>query len=81
MTIELPGEILRLGRDLDRPFPADLLRLENPALLALMLQIDATPDSILGTGALDWANFPDRMHFITDLFRTWQTDPRLLEEP
>jgi hypothetical protein len=81
MTIELPGEVLRLGRDLRRPFPADLQRLENPALLELMMQIDPTPDSARKTGAPDWAHFPSRMHFITDLFRVWQTEPRLFEQP
>jgi hypothetical protein len=39
-----------------------------------------TPDSPSESGALDWADFKERMHFITDFFRTYQ-ERRLLFEP
>jgi len=34
-----------------------------------------------GTGAEDWAGFPERMHYIADLFRGFQEDRSLLGPP
>jgi hypothetical protein len=42
-------------------------------------QVDLTQDSLQGTGATDWTTFPQRMHFIADLFRARQTNIRLFE--
>lgn len=82
MSITLPnGALLRLGQDLDASFPASLQELANPELRAWLEQYDPTPDSPLGSGAVDWANLPDRLHFIIDLFRCYQERPELLEPP
>ncbi len=73
MTLGLPsGEPLRLGQDLRAEFPATLAALVNAELLTMLGQLDLTPDSRVGTGAEDWSDLPDRMHFITDLFRCFQ---------
>jgi hypothetical protein len=44
-------------------------------------QIDPTPDSTRDSGASDWANFPERLHFIADLFRCYQESPDVFEPP
>ncbi|MEX2467839.1 MAG: hypothetical protein WD995_13095 [Gemmatimonadota bacterium] len=82
MALELPGgHALRLGEDLRGPFPEMLARLEHPELLALLARIDPTPDSLAGTGARDWADLPERVHYIVDLFRRHQETPGLLTPP
>ena len=73
MTIGLPsGERLRLGADLRAGFPPSLRQITNPDLRALLTRIDPTPDSLLESGAVDWADLPERMHFIADMFRCYQ---------
>lgn len=82
MTIELPPGIrLRLGEDLKAGFPPVLQQLNNPALLELLQQIDPTPDSTRGSGAIYWADLPDRLHFIADMFRCYQVSRELFDPP
>jgi hypothetical protein len=82
MTISLPhGKLVRLGEDLRASFPASLRQIHNPELLALLEALDPTPDSSAGSGARDWANLPDRLHFIIDLFRCYQENQDLFEPP
>ncbi len=82
MTLGFPkGKAMRLGEDLAAAFPPSLRRLRHPDLLAMMAQVDVTPDSTVDTGAVDWADLPDRLHFIADLFRCFQEDPDLLLPP
>ncbi len=75
------GACLPLGEDLKAKFPAVLERLENPDLLAFLKKIDPTPDSPQQTGTIDWADLPDRLHFIADLFRCFHDAPILLSGP
>lgn len=82
MTITLPPDRrLQLGKDLPDPFPARLQTLLHPDLRALLASVDPTPDSLGETGAADWANLPERMHFIADLFRCYQENDILLKTP
>ncbi|MFA4903893.1 MAG: hypothetical protein WC600_14265 [Desulfobaccales bacterium] len=82
MTLTLPhGVRLRLGRDLSAQFPPSLEKIANPELQALLARLDPTPDSLRDTGASDWADLPERLHFIIDLFRCYQEVPDLLEPP
>jgi hypothetical protein len=82
MMLELPGGVhLRLGDDLRAQFPATLARITHSDLLALLAHIDATPDSVRGTGAVDWANLAERLHFIADLFRCYHERSELLGPP
>jgi hypothetical protein len=82
MTLALPGgRILRLGQDLTAQFPPTLRQIANPEAQALLQQIDPTPDSMAGTGARDWGNLPDRLHFIVDLFRAYHAEPALFSPP
>lgn len=82
MGLEFPDGIrLRLGDDLHAAFPALLKQLTHPDLCHLMERIDPTPDSLQETGALDWADLPDRLHFIVDLFRCYEETASLLSAP
>lgn len=75
------GQRIQLGQDLKASFPAPLVKLKNKELVALLKQIDKTPDSVLASGAFDWADLPDRLHFIADMFRCFQETPDLLTPP
>lgn len=81
MVLELPGEALRLGRDLTGEFPPNLATITLPECRAVLARFDATPDSMRASGTQDWTNLTERMHFIADLFRSRQTNKRLFEAP
>lgn len=82
MTLHLPGgEVVRLGRDLTTTFPPVLAEIRNPKLRQMLAQTDSTPDSLVGSGATDWANFKERMQFITDFFRAYQERSQLFDAP
>lgn len=81
MTLTLPPDnCLHLGRDLTATFPTDLEQLENPELVALLTQIDPTTNSLRESGAMDWADLKDRIHFIADLFRCYHEKKELFNE-
>lgn len=82
MRLELPGgRVLRLGQDLSQSFPLSLRTIEHPELRELLGRLDPTPGSLFGSGAEDWADFPERMHFVADYFRGFQEDRSLLGPP
>lgn len=82
MELGLPENVhLHLGADLQAHFPADLRTLANPDLLAMLKKVDPTTDSLRDTGATDWADLHDRLHFIADMFRCYQESPDLLLPP
>ncbi|GGU48373.1 hypothetical protein [Lentzea flava] len=82
MTLALPGgELLDLSEDLPATFPPLLAELADPDLLALLKVVDPTADSVLGTAARDWADLPDRMHYIADMFRCHALREDLLDPP
>ncbi|MGW4109707.1 hypothetical protein ACWEFJ_02370 [Actinosynnema sp. NPDC004786] len=82
MTLALPGgELLDLAEDLRATFPPLLAELVDPDLLALLRTVDPTPDSLLDTAARDWADLPDRMHYIADMFRCHAQRADLLDPP
>jgi hypothetical protein len=74
-------KVLRLGQDLRGGFPQSLVQIQNPRLGALLAEVDLTPESLNATGAKDWANFKERMHFIADFFRVYQEQQYLFEAP
>lgn len=81
MTLRVDNEVIRLSQDLYLPCPPELQHPAMPALKTLITLVDPSPEGPAGSGAIDWADFPDRMHFIAEFFRTWQQDPRLFGEP
>jgi hypothetical protein len=82
MTIGLPhGVILHLGEDLTAEFPPSLQHITLPDLQALLARFEPAPDSTRGSGAVDWSDLPDRLHFIVDLFRCYHESADLFEPP
>jgi hypothetical protein len=82
MTLHLAGtEVLRLGRDLQGTFPQQLAQIRNSELSEMLKRIDITSNSLEDSGAKDWADFTDRMHFIADFFRVYQERQQLFEAP
>ena len=82
MTLTLPpDQRLRLGFDLTTTFPDCLKELANESLLTLLVQVDPTQNSVRQSGAIDWADLPERMHFIADLFRCYHEAKDLLQPP
>lgn len=82
MVLELAnGQTLHLNQDLKTPFPASLSQLQNPTLLDFLAANDPTPNNLQDSGAVDWANLPDRLHFIIDLFRSHQENAELFSPP
>jgi hypothetical protein len=82
MTLWLPPDVtLHLGSDLRGLFPVSLRTITRPDLAALLAIIDPTPDSLLRSGAKDWGDLFDRLHFIADLFRCYHDAPDLARAP
>ena len=82
MAIELPQATrLRLGRDLRAAYPPALQAITEPALRDLLARIDPTPDTLRDSGATDWGDLLDRLHFILELFRCYQEWPPLYDPP
>jgi hypothetical protein len=81
MTLHMPGTVLRLGTDVPGEFPPELRQLDHTELRALLAKIDPTPDSTARSGATDWADLGERMHYIADLFRCWHARRELHSAP
>ncbi len=82
MTLTIPpGKSLRLGQDFQSVYPDMLTKLSIAGLISLLEKKDTTPDSLLESGARDWVNLPDRMHFIADFFRCCQQVKELFDVP
>lgn len=81
MSLDLPDGRIQLGADLAISYPPALQSLILPELRRLVTVIDPTPDSLSHSGAGDWANLGQRMHFIGEMFRAYHNDDRLLEAP
>jgi hypothetical protein len=81
MSIDLAGRRLPLSADVPGDFPAALRRLTQADLLELLARIDPTPNSPLQSGATFWGDLPERIHFIADMFRRFETEADLLGPP
>jgi hypothetical protein len=86
LHLNLPGnERLHLHSDVPPPlgkplYPADLQKLSNPDALAILGEFGADTPTAIGTGATDWSNLVQRMHYILVLFRSRQLESILLNE-
>lgn len=81
MTLTFPpGKTMLLGQDVRGKFPEVLAHLQQPDLLSFLKVVDPTGDSVSQSGAIDWADLKDRLHFICDLFRTSHQDRELFDE-
>jgi hypothetical protein len=86
MTLAMPGLVLHLGHDVPvmpgRPmFPEGLDELEHGVLIDLARAYDRSWNTTVGSGAADWTQLDDRMHYIVDLFRSRHAEDVLHEPP
>jgi hypothetical protein len=81
MTISLPSGDLRLGDALSADYPESLRELSHPELCRFLEERGLPAGGLEGSGALDWADLPDRLHFILALFRCYQEHAPLFEPP
>ena len=81
MTLSLPGVTLSLARDVPGVFPAELRSIDNADLRELLARVDPTPETTRGSGARDWSDLNERIHYIADLFRVYQRNAELHTAP
>ncbi len=82
MTIGLPeGQYLHLGHDLLADYPQSLASPSNSDLVALLKQVNASSGSKEASGAVDWGDLAERLHFIVEMFRCYQEWPLLFAAP
>jgi hypothetical protein len=87
MVLKIPGETLHLGQKLDPApgqsslDPPDLAELTNPDLHKLINEYHFVSNPGTKPLAKDWANLPQRMNYIFNLFRSRQQIPALFDPP
>jgi hypothetical protein len=86
LALELPSPggmaELMVGKPVPQlAFPQDLRHIANPQLQAVLTCYDLSDRRDSQTRARDWANFGDRMNYITNLFRSRQRDLALFRPP
>jgi hypothetical protein len=80
MSLWLPPDtMVRLGRELGRPFPEALEKLTSPDLLHLLAGFDPSPGSKFRSRVKDWANLQQRLWFIANLFRAYGEEECLFD--
>jgi hypothetical protein len=80
MSIWLPpNTMVRLGRELARPFPNALQDLTSANLLALLATFEPAPGSKGGSRVKDWADLQQRLRFIANLFRAYGEEKCLFD--
>jgi hypothetical protein len=82
MVIALPGRPpLQLGAHLDQPFAASLQHAADAEFLQLVARYEPGEGAPDDCGASDWSLLPQRMHYISHLFRCFHDLPGLFEPP
>jgi hypothetical protein len=85
MQLVTANETLDLRRDVpplkDQMFPAALADLAGTDAATAVGAWDKTKGTGTPSGARDWADLPQRMNFIVNLFRSRQHDPDLFSPP
>ena len=80
MVLSVPGRILLLGTNLDDPFPEVLRVLSDEELAALVASFEPAHGPDL-SGARDWSDLHQRMHYIVHLFRAFHAQQDLFDAP
>ncbi|HEX5021370.1 MAG TPA: hypothetical protein VFX54_11955 [Candidatus Binatia bacterium] len=86
MTLRLPEGEIHLGKDFRGSpgrelFPSLLQSIEMIDLRNLLASYRADGGTADESGAADWAEIGERMHFILTLFRARQQDQQLFDQP
>jgi len=77
MVLTLPGVALSLSHHLEMALAAPA----NPELVALVARFEPVPPAADDCGATDWSDLAQRMHYISHLFRAYDTHPELADPP
>jgi hypothetical protein len=81
MVLTLPGTVLFLGRNLEAEYPEVLRTLENADLERLLARFEPVPPAVDDSGAHDWSELRQRMHYIVHLFRAYHERGDLTSPP
>lgn len=86
MSISLPNHYLKLDEDIVAPsgvysFPEDLQTITDPRCQRLVADLEVKADTLTGSAADDWVSLSDRMHFVVDLFRSYQQYKGMFDAP
>jgi hypothetical protein len=81
MVLSVPGRILALGMNLDDPYPEALRDLLNTELEVLVARFEPIAPAADHSGARDWSNLEQRMHYIVHLFRVFHSQQDLFDAP
>jgi hypothetical protein len=81
MVMSLPGRVLYLGAHLEEPVPAALAELSDGELSALLERFEPKLPAVDDSGARDWSDFDQRMHYVAHLFRAFHLHEELLGPP
>jgi hypothetical protein len=81
MVMSLPGRVLELGQHMDEPVPAALAELTDVELTVLVGRFEPKLPVVDDTGAHDWSDFDQRMHYVAHLFRAFHLHEELLSPP
>jgi hypothetical protein len=73
--------VLALGLHLPDPFPPDLREPADPDLIELLARFEPVPPARDDCGASDWSELPQRMHYISHLFRAFHESDSLADPP
>jgi hypothetical protein len=80
MVLSVPGRMLLLGTDLADPFPEVLRVLTEAELVALVEQFEPAA-GLDRSGAIDWSDLHQRVHYIIHLFRAFAVTHDLYDPP
>jgi hypothetical protein len=70
MVLSLPGPVIfSLARHLDLPTPESLRTPKNEAFVEFIGRFEPSPPDRDDCGATDWSDLPQRMHYVSHLFR------------
>jgi hypothetical protein len=81
MVLTLPGTVLSLGRSIDAAQPENLRTLSNAELEALLARYEPVPPAVDDSGARDWSDLHQRMHYIAHLFLAFHERQELVSPP
>ena len=81
MVLSLPGRVLALGADLDDPYPEALRELLDAELVALVARFEPVAPASDHSGARDWSELQQRMHYIVHMFRAFHAREEMFDAP
>jgi hypothetical protein len=81
MVLALPGRVLALGAHLTDRYPEALAEPADPDLVELLARFEPVAPARDDCGARDWADLPQRMHYIVHMFCAFHVSEELSRPP